>query len=142
MRVMKKFLSFIFVILAVMFVSGCDSEKSVILFNKLPITSQTITSKSNTNIFKPNERIYYLVTLPKPVEKKSLLIQIFKLGGGIDERLGYELVWGKRVKLKDEQLYYYTDYVVLNNSGNYVMKVYSADNPTQVLTTANFYVKN
>lgn len=129
-------------IIICVFACACDNEKSVILFNKLPITSETISSKSNTNIFKPDERIYYLVTLPKPVEKKLLLIQIFKLGGDIDERLGYELVWGKRVKLKDEQLYYYTDYVVLNKSGNYVMKVYSQDNPTQILTTANFYVKN
>ena len=26
------------------------------------------------------------------------------------DRLGYALVWGKHVKLKDEQIYYYTDY--------------------------------
>ena len=70
------------------------------------------------------------------------LIQIFKLGGDKDERLGYDIVWGKRVKLRQEQVFYYTDYIVLNNSGNYVMKVYSRDNPTKILTSANFYVKN
>lgn len=141
-NICKKSLFLVFVFLGLVFLCGCDNEQSVILFNKLPITQESINSKSNTNIFKPNERIYYLVTLPEQVESKSLLVQVFKLGGGIDERLGYELIWGKRVKLRDEQKFYYTDYVVINNAGNYVMKVYSRDNPTKVLTTGNFYVKN
>ena len=50
--------------------------------------------------FKPANRIYYLVTLPKPVETKKLFIQIFKVGGDKDERYGYDLVWAKHVKLK------------------------------------------
>ena len=125
-----------------LFVCACDNEQSVILFNKFPITKESIVSNTNTNVFKPNERIYYLVTLPKPVVTKSLLIQVYKLGGDKDERLGHDLVWGKRVKLKDEQIYYYTDYVVMNKTGSYVMKVYSRDNPTKVLTTNSFYVKN
>lgn len=102
----------------------------------------TINSPSNTNVFVTGERIYYLITLPKPVEAKSLLIQILKVGGDSDERLGYELVWGKRVKLRDGQAHYFTDYVVFNTKGAYLMKVYSRDNPTKILTTANFYVKN
>lgn len=125
-----------------MFVCGCDNQKAYILFNKLPITADTITSESNINVFKPGERIYYLITLPEPVEKKSLLIQVIKVGGDSDERLGYDLVWGKRIKLRDENVHYYTDYLVFNQTGAYIMKVYSRDNPTEILTTGNFYVKN
>ena len=125
-----------------MFVCGCDEQKSYILFNKRPITADTITSESNINVFKPNERIYFLVTLPKPVEHKSLLIQVIKVGGDTDERLGYDLVWGKRIKLRDENVHYYTDYLVFNQTGAYIMKVYSRDNPTEILTTGNFYVRN
>ena len=139
---MRNFLKFLTVVILTIFTCGC-SDKSVVLFNKHPFTSETINdSVSNTNVFKSGERIYYLVTLPKPVETKLLLIQIYKIGGDKDERYGYDLVWGKRVKLRDEQKYYFTDYVVLNKEGAYVIKVYSRDNPTQILTTGNFYIKN
>lgn len=126
----------------VVFTCACDNEQANILFNKHQFTQDTILSPSNTNVFKPGERIYYLVTLPKQVESKMLLIQIVKIGGDKAEMYGYDLVWGKRVKLRDEQAHYYTDYVVLNSTGAYTMKVYSRDNPTKILTTANFYVKN
>lgn len=138
---MKKFLLFLVTVFFVIFTCACDNEQSLILFNKYKFTPDTINSPSNTNVFKPNERIYYLITLPKPVESKFLLIQIVKVGGDKDERLGYDLVWGKKVKLRDEQKHYYTDYVVLNGTGAYIMKVYSRDNPTKILTTGNFYVK-
>lgn len=122
------------------FTSACNKEESKILFNKHPFTSETIMSTEN--IFKPGDKIYYLITLPQPVETKKLFIQVVKVGGGKDERLGYDLVWAKRVKLKDEQIYYFTDYVVFNQTGTYIMKVYSKDNPTKILTTSQFYVKN
>ncbi len=139
---MKKIFLTVVTILIAIFTCACDKEKSVILFNKHQITSETINSPSNTNVFKPNERVYFLITLPQQVESKLLLIQIYKLDGGDDQRLGYELVWGKRVKLRDEQKHYFTDYVVMNGKGNYVMKVYSRDNPTKILTSGHFYVKN
>ena len=139
---MKKIFLTVVTILIAIFTCACDKEKSVILFNKHQFTPDTINSPSNTNVFKPNERVYFLITLPEQVESKLLLIQIYKLDGGDDQRLGYELVWGKRVKLRDEQKHYFTDYVVMNGKGNYVMKVYSRDNPTKILTSGHFYVKN
>ena len=124
------------------FVCGCDNEQSVILFNKHVITPDTIVSpESNTNVFKPGDRIYYLITLPQPVETRSLLIQIVSVDGDKTERLGYDLVWGKRVRVKDDQVHSYTDYVVLNQKGAYIMKVYSRDNPTKILTTGSFYIR-
>ena len=63
------------------------------------------------------------------------------MGGDKDERYGYDLVWAKHVKLKDEQIYYFTDYVVLNQTGTYIMKVYSKDNPTKILTYSQFLLK-
>jgi hypothetical protein len=139
---MKKILLSVIILFLMVFTTACDKEESVILFNQHKFTPETIVSQSNTNIFEAGERIYYLITLPKTVESKMLLIQIVKIGGDKDERLGYELVWGKRVKLRDEQSHYFTDYVVLSSKGNYTMKVYSRDNPTKILTSGNFYVKN
>lgn len=137
---MKKFIIFLITVFMTMFTCACDKEESKILFDKHPFTSETITSTEN--VFKPGDKIYYLITLPQPVETRKLLIQVVKVGGDKDERLGYDLVWAKRVKLKDEQIYYFTDYVVFNQKGTYLMKVYSKDNPTKILTTSQFYVKN
>lgn len=118
--------------------SACDDEKSYILFHTSPFTKDTMTS--STNVFKSGDRIYYLITTPKQVESRRLLIQIVKKGE--QERLGYDLVWGKQVKVREEQVYYYTDYVVLNGKGAYTMKVYSKDYPTKVLTSNDFYIRD
>lgn len=138
---MKNFVVFIITIIMTVFTCGCDNEQSLILFNKYRFTPETINSSGNTNIFAPGERINYLITLPKPVESKFLRIQIVKVGGDKDERLGYDLVWGKKVKLRDENVHYYTDYVVLTGKGTYIMKVYSRDNPSKILTSGQFFVK-
>ena len=142
---MKKFIVFFIMIFLVMFTCACDTEKAQILFNKQPFRQDTMLS--GTNVFKSGERIYYLITLPHSVESKRLLIQVVKTGGKTltgdpADRLGYDLVWGKHVKLKDEQIYYYTDYLVFYETGAYIMTVYSRDNPTKILTSSQFYVKN
>ena len=135
---MKKFVGFFIMIVMVMFTCACDMDKQQFRQDKM---------MSGTNVFKSGERIYYLVTLPHSVESKRLLIQVVKTGGKTltgdpADRLGYDLVWGKHVKLKDEQIYYYTDYLVFNETGAYIMTVYSRDNPTKILTSSQFYVKN
>lgn len=135
---MKKFVLTLIVIFISAFCCACDNEKSHVFFNTRPFDAKTVTN--NTNIFKPNQRIYYLITLPKPVQTQRLLIQIVKTGS--NERLGYELVWGKQVKIRDEQIYYFTDYVVMSETGLYIMKVYSKDEPTKLLTSEEFFVKN
>lgn len=142
---MKKFVIFFIMIFMLTFTCACDSEKAQILFNKQPFNQNTMLNV--TNVFESGERIYYLITLPHSVESKKLLIQVVKtdgktLNGESADRLGYDLVWGKHVKLKDEQIYYYTDYIVFNETGSYIMTVYSRDNPTKILTSSQFYVKN
>ena len=139
---MKKFVLYLTILLAFCCNGAYAKEKAFILFNKYPITNETITSTSNTNQFQPGDRIHYLVAFPKKLYKRTLLVQVFKVGGDKDERGGHEIIWGKRVKLKTQQHNFYTDYIVLNQTGVFVMKVYSRDYPTKILTSANFYVKN
>lgn len=135
---MKKFILTFLILVISVFCSACDNEKSRVFFNTKPFDANTITN--NTSIFKPNQRIYYLITLPKPVKTQRLLVQIVKMGS--NDRLGYDLVWGKQVKIRDEQIYYFTDYIVLNETGGYIIKVYSKDEPTKLLTSEEFFVKN
>ena len=68
-----------------------------------------------------------------------MYIQVIKKDNSYG-RLGYKLVWTKDVRLKDEEVNYYTDYLVLNQKGFYIMKVYSKDNPQKVFTSAEFRV--
>lgn len=132
---MKKILTLILLFVSILCV-GCSDKSSHILFNKYPFDSDTV--KATTNVFKSGERIYYLVVIPKPVKSQRLLIQVVKIGK--EGRLGYELVRGKQIKMRDEQIYYYTDYIVMNEAGTYEMRVHSKDLPPKLLTVNRFFV--
>lgn len=92
-----------------------------------------------SSVFKPGTRIYYLILMPEKQRSRFLNIQIIKKGS--KEYLGYNLYMTRTVRLKDEDIKYFTDYFVVNDKGAYIMKVYSKDNPTQVYTQAEFFVK-
>lgn len=132
---MKKLVIFCFMVL--MLTTACTGDKAAILFNKYPITKDNVYDHSK--VFPINSRIYYLVLLPKKVQSRYLFIQVIKKDNDYG-RLGYNLVWSHDVRLKDEEERYYYDYLVLNEKGFYIMKVYSKDNPQKVLTSAEFYV--
>ncbi len=137
---MKKFLSILFITFLVTTSSafGCwKKEKPMILFNKNQINQDNVAEFCDT--FRPNERIYYLVTTPKKIRSRFLYIQVIKMGKY--DRLGYDLVWADTVRLKDEQVYYYDDYFVMSEPGLYVVKVYSKDKPTKVYALAQFRVE-
>lgn len=130
----------IFTALTVMILlSGCTSDKASIIFNKHPISEKNIYDYSN--IFTVGRRIYYVVLIPEKVQSRYIYIQVIKKDNDYG-RLGYNLVMTRNVRLKDEEVNYYTDYIVLNEKGYYIMKVYSKDNPQKVLTSAEFYVSS
>ena len=120
--------------------TGCSfgKDKPSVLFNINPITKETIMD--NSVVFAPGQRIYYVVLMPKPQESRFLYIQVIKQDSK-DERFGYDLIWSANIRLKDEEMYYYTDYVVLNQTGSYIMKVFSKDKPTEALTMAEFFIR-
>lgn len=135
---MKKLVLF-FTALLVMFVTcSCTGDKPAILFNKNKITAENALDYSS--VFMPNQRIYYLILLPKKIHTKTIEIQVIKKDNKY-ERLGYKLYWSYSARLKDDEMYYYDDYVVISEPGAYVMKVYSKDNPTKTLCMAQFFVR-
>ncbi len=135
---MKKFIyPLLFLIL---FLTGCTgADRASILFNKYPISEKNIYDYST--IFTVGKRVYYVVLIPKKVQSRYIYIQVIKKDNDYG-RLGYNLIWTRDVRLKDEEINYYTDYLVLNQKGYYIMKVYSKDNPHKVLASAEFYVGN
>lgn len=120
------------------FFSACSSDKAAILFNREKITAQNVMNYSS--VFSPNQRIYYLILIPKKIKTRTIEIHVIKKDNDY-MRLGYNLYWSYSAYLKDDQMYYYDDYVVISEPGAYVMRVYSKDNPTKTLCMSQFFVK-
>ena len=135
---MKKNILILFTLLFAFLTVGC-SDKPAIMFKKNPITKEKVLDHSS--VFKPNVRIYYLVLMPKKNHSRYLYIQLIKKDNA-EMRLGYKLYWTRNVRLKDEQENYFTDYVVVNEPGAYVMQVYSKDRPHEPMARAQFFVQN
>lgn len=133
---MQRFLLLVVSVCLMFSLSAC-SQKPAILFNQRPITKENVMDYSS--VFNPGSRIYYLILMPEKQHSRFLDIQIIKKGS--NEYLGYNLYMTRTVRLKDEDVKYFTDYFVINDKGAYIMKVYSKDNPTRVYTQAEFYVK-
>lgn len=135
---MKKLVLLFSILLTMFLTCACTNDKASILFNKYPISEKNIYDYSKT--FTVGRRIYYIVLMPKKVESRYLYIQIIKKDNDYGQ-FGYKLHQTFNIRLKDEEVNYYTDYFVLNEKGFYIMKVYSKDNPHKVLAQADFYVK-
>lgn len=133
---MKKFLLLSLSLFIFLGLTAC-TPKAYILFNQRPITQNNVMDYSS--VFQKGTRIYYLILMPEKQYSRYLNIQIIQKGSA--EYLGYSLYMTRSVRLKDEEEKYFTDYIVINESGNYIMKVYSKDKPTVPLTQAEFYVK-
>ena len=136
---MKKLNIILLLILILFTATSCTRDKAGILFNTRPITEKNIYDYS-TN-FPVDSRIYYVILMPQKVESRYIYIQIVKKDNDYG-RLGYKLIQTRNIRLKDEEINYFTDYFVLNESGYYFMKVYSKDKPQKVLAAAEFYVRN
>ncbi len=135
---MRKILFTVCILFIMLFTTACDEEKPGILFNKYPITVDTVMG--HEQVFERGTRIYYLVVMPQKIHSRFMYLQIVKKDNDYG-RLGYKVYYGKDIRLKDEQIYYYDDYIVINQSGNYVMQVFSRDNPRTPLTMNEFWVK-
>jgi len=116
---------------------SCQKQKPGILFNQYPITEDTILN--NQYVFKPNTRIYYLVVLPQKIHSRYAYLQIIKKGSNGIFR--YNIYHGKDIRLKNEQIHYYDDYIVISETGSYLMKIYSKDNPQIIHAMGEFFVK-
>ena len=136
---MKRLILVVLSLFLVVMTTACGREKAGILFNQHKITVDN--AFDNTAVFAPNQRIYYLVFIPKKIATKRIEIQIIKKDNK-EERLGYKLYWSRTASMTADQIYYYTDYVVLSEPGAYVMQVYSKDNPTKRLCMAPLWVRN
>ena len=132
-----KFLKF-FIILSVIFLTGCSAEKGLILFNKEPITAQNMLKDSKT--FPNGERVYYIFVAPKKLENEFIRVQVFKMTDKAPWG-GNDVLRTKDYRLMKNERYYHTDYFTFHENGRYVMQVFSHDDFTNPLAVGEFYIK-
>lgn len=134
----KKALVSIFLGLSLCLFSGCGKQKTIILFNKYPITKENLLN--NATQFPVDKRIYYIFMTQKPLDTKMVRVKIYKR----DEKANYhvtKLVLTVDSKLTKDQVYYYTDYIVMHDTGNYFMAVFAMNSMDKPLAVADFKVK-
>lgn len=134
----KKFLTLFLVFCSIFIFTACDKPKSIILFNTNPITKENLLT--NPTDFTAGKRIYYIFITEKPLQTDFVRIRILKR----DEKANNEatkIVYSNDFRLTKGQIYYYTDYIVMNEAGSYCMLVYAKNELDHPLTLADFRVK-
>lgn len=129
------FLLFVFSTIAF---SGCAKQTSMILFNQCPITKENLLS--NSSEFVQGKRFYYIFITEKPLDSSLIRVRILKREEKADFAAS-KLVYSNDFKPSKDQVYYYTDYLVLHETGYYCMQVYSTDLLNSPLAVADFKIK-
>jgi hypothetical protein len=119
--------------------SACKKYQSMILFNSSPITKENVLN--NSSEFIAGKRIYYLFITERPLKTDFVRVIILKR----DEKANYEatkLVYSNDFRLNKAQTFYYTDYIILNEAGNYCMRVYAGNIMNNPLAIGDFKIKD
>lgn len=120
--------------------SGCENRKGIILFNHLPITKKNLVK--NDVEFSVGERIYYIFVAKKELEDKYITIKLKKQDDNA-KVFDTQFIYSNTYRLRKDEAYYFTDYIVLHESGYYLMQVYSKDDRNgRPLASADFHVRD
>lgn len=135
----KKILYFILFIFLFLSLSACEKQQSIILFNNLPITKENLLN--NATEFSTEKRIYYVFITELPLKTNQIRVRIMKR----DEKArnqAIKVVYSNDFKLYKDQVYYYNDYIVINEAGAYCMAIYAKNDLSEPMAVADFLVKN
>lgn len=116
---------------------ACNKNSPIILFNKDPITSETLLN--NSTQFIKGKCFYYIFITKKPLKVNSIRVRIMKREEKANMCLS-KLVYSNDFRLAKDNIYYYSDYLVINEVGYYCMMIYLTDNLRQPIATADFQV--
>ena len=120
----KKIFLVLFLVFCCITFCGCKKNKSVILFNRYPISQKNLLD--NSNVFKTDERIYFVYLTKKDLKTEDIRIKIFKRNTDAHDAYG-SLVYSNTFHLKKGEVNYFTDYIVMHKPGYYIMHVYKMD---------------
>lgn len=130
---------YVSIFLLCLFTNGCSKPKTMILFNQVPITKETLLN--NSNEFIAGKRFYYIFITEKPLKTNFVRVRVLKRD---DKARGEitKLYYSKDFRLYKDQIYYYNDYLVINEAGTYCMAVYALDGLNRPLAVADFKIQN
>lgn len=134
----KKILILFLLLFPIVFFTACHKPKTIILFNRYPITKETFLN--NSTEFQQDKRIYYVFMTEKPLDSKMIRIKIYKRGEKADFHVT-GLVFTADFRLNKDQVHYYNDYIVMHEAGYYYMAVFAMNSLDKPLATADFRVK-
>ncbi len=136
---MFKKMLFVFMIFCVSIcLTSCKKAKTIILFNSNPITSKNLLD--NANEFIAGKRFYYIFITQKPLKTEFIRVRVLKYDGK-ELRAAVKVVYSNDYKLKSNQIFYYNDYLVMGEDGDYCMVVYALNNLKTPLAAADFKIK-
>lgn len=136
---MKRKGFFIFIVACVIFFcTACDKPTTIILFNNYPITKENLLN--NSTEFKVGKKFYYIFITEKQLESNFIRVRILKREPKADY-IANKVVYSNDFRLNKDQIFYYTDYMVMNDTGYYYMLIYSKNRLDKPLATADFQVK-
>lgn len=135
----KLVVSCLLFLLPIFVLTGCNRQKAIILFNSNPITKQNLLE--NSNEFVKNQRFYYIFISEKPIKSNMARIRIFKRDSKANNQ-PTKLICSNDYKLRKDQVYYYNDYAVINDAGEFCMVIYATSNLKKPLAVADFRLKS
>lgn len=134
----KKIITLLFVMFFAISSTACSPPKTMILFNNEPITKETILS--NASQFTAGKKIYYLFITEKHLDTNIIRVRVLKKDGKVKMQ-PIVLVYSNDFRMNKDQLFYYNDYIVINDAGDYCMVIYARDSLDKPLAVADFRVK-
>lgn len=135
---LKKLISLLLILLFGSLAAECKKNDPIILFNKNPITQETLLQ--NSREFVAGRRVYYIFITKKPIKCDYLRVQVLKREDKVGIG-GYKIQYANDYRVYKDERYYYTNYVVLHEVGHYYVQIFSIDNLDKPLARSDFYVR-
>ena len=120
--------------------SSCDSQKRLLLLSSEPINRQNISIVPEKPSFSERQKIYFLLLSKEPIECPVLRLQVLKF----ENKYGYpiskvDIAYAIDIE-RGENKNAVSDYFVLQESGDYFIRIFAADNFRTPLVEAEFSV--
>jgi len=137
---MKKLLIFLLFI-PIFMISGCKKLNAAIFLSDAPITYENADKSEEVPIFKPRQKIYFMLVSRKPIECPVVRLQVIKY----DSKFNYPI---SQVEMplsidisRGSDEHSVKDYFVLHGDGNYAISIFSADNLDKPIARREFFLQ-
>ena len=93
---------FLLCTLLIFLLCGCDRQKAAVFVSSKPIDAQNFEVSNMRSLFKPGQKIYYILLNPKPFLSSKIRLQILK----VDYKgsfFGVNLIRGRDIEIDKQK---------------------------------------